>query len=422
MTTKPPMFNYASFCKDLSINAVNDQIRSLLFNNYNDNRSIIVSSSSSSKTFKKSDYILITKEIWKLFMNQITLKKFSFWRSPWSHMNYINFTFYPGAKNYLKNLSELNCSSDTSDISSDFFYQLSKICHNIRSLMINFEKHISKGLSDLIIVQKNLKYLSIIEPYMNCKDLTDLLSILPDTLIKLYLCYGEEHYIPLSFITKFTNLQELELSFNYNFTFRDFKKLQHVTFPQLQILKFECLCPTYEELINFLKNNGKNLKEFCTVENNNSINLAIAKFCPNLKKLSAGFRSNELETLRMVFNSCQYLESIKIMRCDDAFLYEIDALELIAKYSPKSVFELKLHYSDKLKSELLPEILESFFIMWSNRVPQRLLSLIIVDFDLNRFDPNSLDTKDENMAIIIGRRYAELGVIRTFKIIDFLED
>ena len=44
----------------------------------------------------------------------------------------------------------------------------------------------------------------------------------------------------------------------------------------------------------------------------NSLNLAIAKFCPKLRKLSTGFKNSELETLKLVFNSCQYLESIRI--------------------------------------------------------------------------------------------------------------
>jgi hypothetical protein len=395
-TSRPPMFNYASFCKTLSINRINYQIRCLL----NDQTSKILIKNN------RYDYVIVTEEIYKLFMNQISLKKLVFWQ--YSH---INFKFYPGTKNYLKNLSELSCSSN---ISSEFFYQLSKICHNIRSLMIELEKFISNGLADLIIVQKNLRCLCIMQmqPY-SYKDLSDILSILPDTLIKLYL-YGGEYYIPLSFITKFSNLQELELSFDYNCVFKDFKKLQYVTFSQLQILKFEYSCPIYEELIKFLEYNGKNLKEFYTGDNNNSINLAIAKYCPNLRKLSAGFKSSELETLKMVFKSCQYLESIKIW-CGDAFLNEKDALETVAIYSPKNVYELKLYYLDELLSELLPEELESFFIMWSNRVPQRSLSLIVVNIDAN-----SLDTKDENIVII--EKYAELGVIKTFKIVDILED
>ena len=51
-------------------------------------------------------------------------------------------------------LTELNCSSD---IYSEFFYQISQICHNIQSLTISFENVISNGLKDLISLQNNLK-------------------------------------------------------------------------------------------------------------------------------------------------------------------------------------------------------------------------------------------------------------------------
>ena len=61
----------------------------------------------------------------------------------------------------------------------------------------------------------------------------------------------------MSFIAEFTNLQELVLSFDYD-AFEDFKTLQYVTFPQLQILKFTNSCPKLELLINFLEYNGKN--------------------------------------------------------------------------------------------------------------------------------------------------------------------
>ena len=56
-------------------------------------------------------------------------------------------------------------------------------------------------------------------------------------------------------------------------------------------------------------------------DSDDSLNLAIAKFCTNLRKLSTGFKNDELETLKTVFNACQYLESIKIW-CGDEFLSE----------------------------------------------------------------------------------------------------
>src|SRR2546421_5267307 len=46
----------------------------------------------------------------------------------------------------LTNLSELSCSSN---VHSEFFHQLSKICHNIQSLNIRFKDTVPNGLKDL---------------------------------------------------------------------------------------------------------------------------------------------------------------------------------------------------------------------------------------------------------------------------------
>src|SRR6185312_14443564 len=122
--------------------------------------------------------------------------------------------------------------------------------------------------------------------------------------------------------------------------FEGFKELQYVNFSQLQILKFQYGCPSDEILIKFLEINGNNLKEFY-VDNLrgdlNSLNLSIAKFCPNLRKLYTNFKHNELETLKIIFNSCQYLESIKLW-CNGRFLSEKEIFETIAIHSPKNFY------------------------------------------------------------------------------------
>ena len=239
---------------------------------------------------------------------------------------------------------------------------------------------------------------------------------LPDnTLTKLDLD-GGNHYFSLSFIINFKSLKELQLSFDYDESFKDFEKLQYAIFPQLQILKIRYARPRVGLLIKFLEINGRNLKELYLGDMNDdsddSLNLAIAKFCTNLRKLSTGFKNDELETLKMVFNGCQYLESITIW-CGYDYFSEKAALEAFVKYSHKNVSELILHHLFYTQSKLLPEELESFFISWTNRIPQKSLSLIIVKYNPN----SSLDTNNENMEII--KKYTELGVIKKFKVIDF---
>ena len=54
-------------------------------------------------------------------------------------------------------------------------------------------------------------------------------------------------------------------------------------------------------------------------------------------------------------------------------------LESVAKYSPKSFYELKIKIQYYSHSSLCPEELESFFTNWKNRTPMRSLSLIILN-------------------------------------------
>ena|SRR6266487_3432262 len=87
----------------------------------------------------------------------------------------------------------LNCNSN---VHSEFFYKLSQICHLIHSLIIEFDKVISNGLTDLIFVQRNLRYLKLSSYY---EDL-GWTSIIPSltkhfhTLTKVKIA-GREYYI-----------------------------------------------------------------------------------------------------------------------------------------------------------------------------------------------------------------------------------
>ncbi|RIA87720.1 hypothetical protein C1645_877855 [Glomus cerebriforme] len=218
-TSKPPMFNYASFCKVLSIDQVHYKLKQILRNQQ----------SISLQNLKNNTYIL-EQELFKHFFSQGSLKILDLYR---------NFNFYPEAEECLKNLSELRCKS--ADLSSEILYQLSQTCHNILSLDLfvdqsTVDRVISKGLTDLISAQKNLKHLNIKCFYME-GGFEDVMSSLtnPNKITKLCL-HSMFHCFSLSFIIEFTNLQELELKFNYNECFKDFEKLQYAFFPKLQIL------------------------------------------------------------------------------------------------------------------------------------------------------------------------------------------
>jgi hypothetical protein len=392
---KTPLFNYVSFIKSLSIYNIDNIIKSILQN--------FQSITPQSLNYKK---YIVAIEIYKLFMNQISLKELYFNSYKMIDTPMINFISYPGAKDCLKYLSSLICRSN---IYPEFFYQLSKLCHNIQYLAISFEKIISNGLTDLISVQKNLKYLKMYS--YNREDLTNIIQSLtkiPNTLIK-YELYGGRHYIPLSFITKFTNLQEIVLSFHiytYNSNyFKYFEKLKYITFTKLKILKFPFGHPSVEVLIKFLESNGKNLKEFHICCSDNSLCLAIAKFCPNLRKFFS-MENNEIELLKKFFISCQYLESIEIW-CGDNYLNDKKVLEVVANYSPRNFYELKLYYVINTKSEILSKELEKFFINWKNRTYQKSLSFIIEGYNL--------EMTNEIMEVI--EKYKKFGTVKECEII-----
>ncbi|PKY24667.1 hypothetical protein RhiirB3_472111 [Rhizophagus irregularis] len=361
--SRTSLFDYASFCKVLSVHGIVRMIADV---------------------FKSQRYL--EEEIMKMFMKKIPLKKLYYYTNNSNTIN-LSFLHYPKAKDCLKKLSKLSCNSN---VKFSFFHKLSQISFNIQSLTIEFKKSISSDLNDLISSQNNLKCLSLRLKH----DITDMKTdIIPsltnhsNTLIKLKLEYYQNG--PLSFITNFINLQELVLTFRNRDYFHELSdKLQNVILPQLQILKFLCAYPESDVIIKFLENNGKNLKEFyISCENSDdSINLAIAKFCQNLQLLSILF--GKIETLNLILKNCQQLESIGT-RHDNDLLKEKDLLESLAKYSPKNFYRLKLFYNSS--SKLTPEDLEEFFINWKNRVPQRPFSFIF------RGCKNSLEAKEGNM-------------------------
>ncbi|PKY12465.1 hypothetical protein RhiirB3_424137 [Rhizophagus irregularis] len=399
-TCKPPLYNYASYCKVLSIRKIDQMIEYVLEN----------------QQIAKSKKYLLLEEILKMFMmNQIiSLKSLDYYSGGYPERDYyIYFSSFSGAKEYLKNLSELYCSSD---IYYKFFYEISQICQKIQTLTIKFKDVISDGLENLISSQKKLKHLKLIQdPDGVCwTEIIPSLTKHPIELTTLYLCSHLEN-VPLSFIDNFKTLQELVLSFKSEEAFlNNFDQLQYVTFPRLKVLKFLDECPRVEILIKFLEINGKNLEELYVENNDNLLNLNIAKLCINLKSLYTIFKDDEVETLKVILSNCQYLESIGVW-CDGEYLNEKDFLEILVKYSSKNFNELRICYVYDGPSEIFPEELEEFFINWKNRIPRKSLSFILKGYCVKSFE-----NKKENMKVI--EKYKKLGIIKKFEIENFSEE
>ncbi|GBB89017.1 hypothetical protein RclHR1_15650005 [Rhizophagus clarus] len=394
-TSKLPLFNYVAFCKVLSINFINEIVCNVL------------------KDELLSRKRLVTEEIIKMFANQIYSLKKLFYHNDYYYLNF-SFPYFPG----LRDLSELRCASN---LPSNFFNQLSQICRNLHTLSIDFESnYTSNELKELISLQSNLKILTL-SAYDDAswKDIIPALKNNSNAITKLYL-YGDKSDLPLSFVGLLSNLQEFIFSFMDGHHFEDFKALQHVKFSNLQTLKFSYQCPRPEYIMKFLENNGKNLKKFFIGDCNRELSLSIANFCSNLKSLFVIFKNSELDMLKTIFINCKYLESIKVW-CgksyfvNEYFLSEEEVFEAVVKYSPNNFCELKIYNTSH--SYISSEDLESFFISWKNRIPKKILSLVIIKDEVN-IGLNLVDC-EENVEII--EKYENLGVIK-FRTIDYEED
>ncbi|PKK57677.1 hypothetical protein RhiirC2_797608 [Rhizophagus irregularis] len=462
-TFTPPLFNYAAYCKVLPICRIIKIVENVYINQFG--KLLVLDKifqmfTSQISSLKKLIYPY-NKKYQDKYKITFSLAEFPGARelselccgsdiSP----NFFRFplTEFPGARK----LSELRCGSN---IPSEFFQQLSQISHNVRPIFIDFNGlNGLNGLEELISKQKNLKNLAMSTFDVSWENVVPALKSQSNTITKLHL-YSNNICLPLSFVSFFINLQEVIFSFPPDDGVDDdfienFVKIEASHFPRLQVLKIPFQRPKPESLIKFLKNNGKTLKKLFICELESAAISSIANFCLNLQSLFVIFKSNELHLLQAIFIRCQYLESIKIW-CGVEYLNETEVLEIVANHSPNSFHELKIYNADSdsnfaspgdiefvspeeleyaspghfeivspedLESEDLefvspedlesskylkfvsPKDLESFFISWENRVPKKLLSLIILKKDENKL----LD--EESMKI--AKKYENLGVIK----------
>ncbi|CAB4414025.1 unnamed protein product [Rhizophagus irregularis] len=387
---KPPLFNYASFCKVISLYEINSMIQHLL----RKKPSTILESSENGK-------YLLSQEILKMLMNQISSLKVLDLKH--SNSGDIKFIYLPEAKIHLENLTELQCDSD---ICSELFYQMTQLCHNVQSLTIVFESQISNLLTDLISSQNNLKIVNF-QRYNNYDDkiTTSLIKhSLTLTKLTLYDCN-----ITLSFIAMFKNLQELHIDLYIDES--AFDQLQYVYFSQLKILKIKYVLERINMLhsvCHFLEINGKNLTEFCIpgIYCSSLVHLTLAKHCPNLKILYSSIM--EEESLKLILNNCQYLEIIEL--CYKEWHSDETFIKILANYSQKYFYSLILNCHFSLQINKLLQDLEEFSINWQNHISYRSFSLII-------FTSNYciIGTNMEDIKIAIDK-YIKLGIIKKFEI------
>ncbi|CAG8608563.1 19703_t:CDS:2 [Rhizophagus irregularis] len=182
----------------------------------------------------------------------------------------------PKPKKCLANLRELVSYWDERQVMDNIFHELSKVSLFIEKLDLTLF-HITVELTSLIRVQRNLSNLTI------CNKISPSAHF--DPWIE-----GEIDWLPLSKIS----LKKLEKFY------------------------FESKSPIYLEIfVDFIKNSGNNLRhitihgcQICDPEKSNSLLITIAENCHLLKFFDGPIRSENIQELGKLLDSCLNLSEL----------------------------------------------------------------------------------------------------------------
>ena len=126
-----------------------------------------------------------------------------------------------------------------------------------------------------------------------------------------------------------------------------------------------------------------------------SLNLAIAKYCPNLKILFTIFLEDEIWTLEKILNTC-HLERIGIQILTSIHVwYRTDILKVIADH-PIKFCEIKIFFI----YDVFPSELEFIFEVWKNRTNKLLSVIIKFDSDISKELITNVIEKYEKLRVI----------------------
>jgi hypothetical protein len=297
-TPKSPLFNYISFIKTLSLYEIEHVVEKALVRI---NRQLNTSENNH----------LILQELFKAFMSQISSLKV-LGCTYTKKVRTIPFVSFPGAKDCLTDISEVQCLSN---LYSNHLHQLSQICHNIRSLSVVLKDDVSDRLKELISSQHSLKSLGLIIHEDTLGDVTPTLSKHHDAITRLLINIKTMYQpVNLSFVNSIKNLQEIVILTPYPHS-----ELQHMILPNLQTFRSSCYShsmfePFLRNFTKFLANNRKPLTDLYVGHvGDESLSRLVIQYCPNLEKLFIIIHRDDLDMLKTAFNDdCQYLQSIVI--------------------------------------------------------------------------------------------------------------
>ncbi|KAF0501239.1 hypothetical protein F8M41_020097 [Gigaspora margarita] len=427
-TTRPPMFDYAKFCRNLHISHLNYLIDSFTLR-FKGNK-ISCNTGNRVKTYHLNLYsrYLIKQEIYRIFVNQCQNLNTLEYRD-----KSVPLFFLSNAEICFSNLRELRT---TTEMPASIFYRMTQICRNLESLIIEECHTDNDGLVTFINIQNRLNYVKIktkgrrlIENNTSNDSYIRIINALSNksqSMVHFHIGGNNLGTLSHEDITKLVNLQTLIIDFQ-----EDWKMLfKYAIFPNLRVIELRNPPRALELLTSFIERTGANLeiiyfaipcvrKPLLTIP---VFNKAVAKYCPNLRCLTTWFHKNDIEEFKEVLISCPKLENLTLAtyrtdpkRCDESYDPHLnEVLEIIEKLEESTQQKLKLNKLELCwpwKIDI--DILENFLV--KHKDPKELKSFYFDPVCVKEFGCDFEDFLELKL-----RKFKANGLINDFGIKNYI--
>lgn len=346
------LFNYPSFCKNLSIYHINKMID--FQNRFKDHK------------------ILIIKEILKLFISESP-------RFLHMHIEDIQYDITGLFSNY-KPFSQITELIIGANIDSLILNRLSQLCQNIKRLKLIEVNNPNQGMINLVKVQNNLNNLNFISGIINKKknqqiiSLGNVLKLKSQSIISLN--FENELQIVLDILPHFTqNLRELKFIVDnrHQLLGRFHLELKSIKFKQLEIL--ECNL-SFKVFAKVIEKSGSELKTIIHKRgsyNSKEVGFLVNAISYNCFKLEYLYiEIMDGNDLLKLLNSCQNLKELTLNSIYSTSRNHLHHLFItLAENSPQSLYKLQLNIN------ITSELFEKFLETWQKRPNMKSLNLNI---------------------------------------------
>ena len=388
--SKPPLFNYISFCNFPDYSHV-ENIMKITFENEFDK-------------WEENQKNLLKQEIYKLFVSQCkNIKKLLLKTSQ-------PLFSFPGASICFSQLYSLYINLKF--VNSDTLYKAKQICKNLNELVIFISQ--CNRLISLIDAQRNLQCVTIKfsddEFDFDSKELGKALAKKSDTINDLDL--DSIRIIPPSFLISFVNLKSISINSCYyrkEYIKEEIELQQYLAiseFKKLQKLYVRTHLSCFKELAMLIEKTEGNILSVCISSENIAKDAgvlikAISNHCPKIKYLTISITPKDFIYVKLLLN-CKYLTSLDL--CGEKNFEDEDnnnnnigdeLLNILTKYSPKTLTKISINKYWKYSIDALERFFES--------IRGRTLSNF-------KIYPNVEDVTEDYKAVV--KRYIDEGVIK----------